>query len=200
MGGMGSGSWMRLGSKSTLDSQCAVDIRYLKKQKALIDGNNGSLTWSSRGEKVAGVDYQVKKNGIKLIYNCRIAGSEKWEAIEQFVRFDYTPCNYGGERTWLLCTGCNKRVTSIYPVQKYFLCRHCCGLNYQSQHEDYNDRQLTKSQNIREKLGGSAGITSPFPDKPKGMHWKTYHRLHMRSMRGEVSYMQKMDRFLGRFS
>jgi len=200
MGGMGSGGWMRVGSKATVDSQYAVDIRYLKKQKSLWAGNNGSLTWSSHGEKVAGIDYQVKENGIKLIYNSRVGDSGAWESIEQFVAFDYTPCNYGGKRTWLLCTGCNQRVTSIYASRTYFLCRHCCGINYQSQHEDYNDRQLSKAHNIKTKLGGQAGIATPFPPKPKGMHWKTYYRFQMRTMKGEASYMQKMDRFFTAFS
>ena len=48
-GGMGSSDWIRLGNKSTVDSQHAVDIRYLKKQGALWGGNNGSLTWSQQG-------------------------------------------------------------------------------------------------------------------------------------------------------
>ncbi len=27
------------------------------------------------------------------------------------------------------------------------------------------------------KLGGEPGVASTFPDKPKGMHWRTYGRL-----------------------
>jgi hypothetical protein len=29
-------------------------------------------------------------------------------------------------------------------------------------------------QKIRERLGGSANMTEPFQEKPKGMHWRTY--------------------------
>jgi len=89
MGGMGSGGWTRVGSKSTVDSQHAVDIRYLKKQGSLWAGNNGSMTWSCRGEQTGAINYQVKENGIKLIYNSRLANAEEWQAVEQFVRFDY---------------------------------------------------------------------------------------------------------------
>jgi len=193
MGGMGSGGWMRCVSKTTVDSQHAVDIRYLKKQGSIWNGNNGSLTWSCRGEQTGAINYQVKENGIKLIYNHRAENSEEWQAVEQFVAFDYTPCNYGGKRTWLLCTECNKRVTCIYAAGKYFLCRHCYGLNHQSQHEGFYDHQLSKVQGIRIKLGGSGSLAESFPQKPKGMHWKTYQKLHMQSMRSEGSYMQKMD-------
>jgi len=200
MGGMGSGGWMRYGSKSTVDSQHAVDIRYLKKQGSLWTGNNGSLTWSCRGEQTGAINYQVKESGIKLTYNFRTDNIGEWQAIEQFVSFDYTPCNYGGKRTWLLCTGCNRRVTCIYVVGKYFLCRHCYGLNHQSQHEDYYDRQLSKAQGIRTKLGGSASLASPFPEKPKGMHWKTYWQQRNKSMQSETVYYQNLESYLDNLS
>ena len=200
MGGTGSGGWMRYGSKTTVDSQHAVDIRYLKKQDLLRAGNNGSLTWSCRGEQTGKINYHVKEYGIKLLYNMRESSVDEWKPVEQFVHFDYTPCNYGGKRTWLLCPHCNRRVTCIYGKGKYFLCRHCYGLNHQTQHEGYYDRQLSKAQSIRKKLGGSASLDSPFPEKPKGMHWKTYWRLYNLSMSGEASYYQKIDKYFSRLS
>ena len=39
------------------------------------------------------------------------------------------------------------------------------------------DRALGKANKIRMKLGGEPGVASTFPDKPKGMHWRTYQRL-----------------------
>lgn len=200
MGGMGSGSWMRLGSRSTVDSQHTINVSYLKKQELLESGKSGSLTWSCKGKQTAAINYQVKDNGIQLIYNHLDNNTKEWQAIKQFVFFDYTPCHYGGQRVWLRCTECNRRVTALHSAGKYFLCRHCYGLNYQSQHEDFYDRQLSKAQSIRTKLGGSASLASPFPKKPKGMHWQTYRKLHLQSMRGEGCYLQKMDKFFDRFS
>jgi hypothetical protein len=38
-------------------------------------------------------------------------------------------------------------------------------------------RGLLKAQRIRVRLGGSANMLNDFPEKPKGMHWRTYERL-----------------------
>jgi hypothetical protein len=38
---------------------------------------------------------------------------------------------------------------------------------------------------LRRKLGGHAGFEQPFPDKPKGMHWKTYF-----GMCEEIDYLE----------
>jgi hypothetical protein len=37
---------------------------------------------------------------------------------------------------------------------------------------------MRKAQNIRQRSGGSASLSEPFPWKPKNMHWKTYERLY----------------------
>ena len=36
---------------------------------------------------------------------------------------------------------------------------------------------MMKTRAIRKRLGGSIDLLSPFPEKPKGMHWETYQRL-----------------------
>lgn len=199
MGGMGSGGYMRWG-KSTVDSQHGVDIRYFKKQGLLKTGSSGTLTWSCGGEKTGYINYRIEVTGIKLIYKVRTTGTTEWEHIEQLIYFDYTPCNYGGKRIWLLCPHCSRRVSCIYGAGTYFLCRHCYDLNHQSQHEDYFDRQLTKAQGIRKKLGGSRSLAEPFPEKPKGMHWKTFGRLRCQAMSSEQSYLQKIEKYLESFS
>lgn len=39
------------------------------------------------------------------------------------------------------------------------------------------------------KLGGSANITQPFPEKPRGMHWRTYERLKIQVAQAERAYL-----------
>jgi hypothetical protein len=53
----------------------------------------------------------------------------------------------------------------------------CYGLAYASQQESLHHRGLGKAQKIRMQLGGSANMFDAFPDKPRGMHWRTYNCL-----------------------
>ena len=50
-------------------------------------------------------------------------------------------------------------------------------MKYESQYEKSFSRATERALKIRRKLDDYGGIDDPFPDKPKGMHWKTYNRL-----------------------
>ena len=70
-----------------------------------------------------------------------------------------------------------------------------------SQQESAHQRGLWKSQKIRMRLGGSASMLDEFPEKPKGMHWRTYNRLRRmhdkaeeRSNIGLVSFVNRLSR------
>ena len=176
MGGRGSGYWYRWDSKTTTESQKRIDIRWMKKQGYLRPGTAGLLSWSCRGEKTGSIGYRMEFSNMVLNYRYRPHDGE-WEDIEQVISFDWTPCNYGGQRTWFLCPHCNRRVALLYGAGRYFLCRHCYNLTYISKQVQRYERLMRKAQAIRERLGGNAALSEPFPDKPKGMHWKTYYRL-----------------------
>ncbi len=70
-----------------------------------------------------------------------------------------------------------KRSVKLYGADRYFLCRSCYGLSYGSQRERAMDRAVRKANKVRMRLGGEPGMADSFPDKPKGMHWRTYGRL-----------------------
>lgn len=59
----------------------------------------------------------------------------------------------------------------------YFRCRQCYQATYPSQYETIRVKGLSRAERVREKLGAEPGFMNIFPDKPKGMHWKTYRRL-----------------------
>jgi hypothetical protein len=65
----------------------------------------------------------------------------------------------------------------LYRVGHLFACQHCLGLAYASQQEIPVRRAIRRAQKIKMKLGGSDDPLEPLPQKPRGMHWRTYERL-----------------------
>jgi len=170
MGGYGSG-------RATTSGYLFLDVRYLQRNGFLRPGTSSSQRWSRHGEPVGSINLRADHWDVVLSYSHRgYDDSPEWK--EYAVPLEWTPCHYGGSRPWFRCpaSGCGRRVAILYGGS-VFACRHCYQLAYDSQHETPHGRALLKTQAIRVKLGGSPGLADPFPDKPKGMHWRTYYRM-----------------------
>lgn len=91
-----------------------------------------------------------------------------------------TEAGFGGLRQWLVCP-CGRRCRVVY-VQSYGTrCRRCYRLGYQSQRESVSTRSATMARKLITRVGGDDSWDyEEFPDKPKGMHWRTYQRLEQR--------------------
>ena len=202
MGGIGSGSWYRFDKKSTTEECHSVDVRYLHRNGLLKPGNWFSLGWSRAGRETGSiqgvVDGSRLPESVTLHYRCRSGASDEWENVNETVPLEWTPCNFGGERPWFICpqAGCGRKVAVLYGPRKYFLCRHCYDLSYQSQRDNKMYRALHRAQDIRRRLGGSANMTEPFPDKPKGMHHETYMRLFWEHHEAEMEQLTCMKEWL----
>jgi hypothetical protein len=131
---------------------------------------------------VAVINVETERHRITLKYRSRRYG-EGWADVKQRFPVAWTPCRFGGERPWFTCsvyadgTFCGRQVTKLYQAGRMFACRHCSRLAYASQQESAHERGLRKAQTIRMRLGGTANMLDDFPEKPKGMHWRTYERL-----------------------
>ena len=207
MGGVGSGNWYRFDKKTTTGECHSIDVRYLHREGLLKPGRWFSLRWSRAGRESGSilgvVDSSRLPKSVTLLYRHRSGLGGEWEDVQETVALSWTACNFGGERPWFICSGagCGRRVAVLYGLGRYFLCRHCCDLSYESQRENSMYRALHKAQNIRERLGGSANMMEPFPEKLRGMHWSTYERLwwehheaDMKQLLGMREWLDKLEK------
>jgi hypothetical protein len=122
-----------------------------------------------------------------LIHRSRSWNGTEWKSIEQRVPITWTACHFGGRRPWFTCAVCSggqycgRRVAVLYGAGELFACRRCYDLAYTSQQESPWYRSISRARKIRMKLGGGESLAEPFPEKPRGMHWRTYHRLRARA-------------------
>jgi hypothetical protein len=142
-----------------------------------------------------------KPEKVILTYRHRSGPSGEWEDVREPVELAWTACNFGGERPWFICpgAGCGRGVALLYGPRRYFLCRHCYELVYESQREDKMYRALRRAQKIRKHLGGSANMMEPFPERPKGMHHDTYWRLREEHDEAEMEQLASMREWLDKF-
>lgn len=91
------------------------------------------------GEETSRIDYVLDLDNNIFQLNYKIVSSG--ENISVDYQISRTNCHYGGERFWFICpfsaSGkyCGRRVAKLYlgGGGKYFACRHCYNLAYESQ-------------------------------------------------------------------
>jgi len=202
LGGVGSGNRYRFDKKTTTGECHSLDVRRFYREGLLKPGHWFSWCWWWAEEKVASIGVLVYRDRLALSYRHRSGSSGDWENVEEPVPLEWTSCNFGGGRPWFVCPGvvhgvsCGRRVAVLYGPGKYFLCRHCYDLRYESQREDKPHRALRRAQKIRQRLGGSANMMEPFPERPKGMHHVTYMRLFWEHREAEWEHLVGMREWL----
>jgi hypothetical protein len=107
------------------------------------------------------------------------------EMPSEILDLDYTQTAFGGRRAWFVCSklGCGMRVAVLHATQRGFRCRHCMRLSYASTHEQPFDRVLRRIRTARFRLGASSpNLMEPFPEKPPGMHQRTYRAIETKEL------------------
>jgi hypothetical protein len=150
-----------------------LDVRALHRCGCLSPGWSGAWQWSRGGERIGLIVIDVAEDHVTLRYKTRERCGE-WQDKNYPVRVERTPCHFGGTRAWFRCPACGRRAAILYGGG-VFTCRRCRNLAYESQREVPHYRAPSKAQAIHQKLGGT-GIVGDFVFKPKGMHWRTFHR------------------------
>ena len=181
----GSGSGRRWYSKATTSDYYQLDVRRWQRDGLLVDGRHFTCQWWNVG---VGAPMHAKPSRVFLAHAYR--KGEKWT-----VWLEWTPCNYGGARAWFLCPACGRRVAILYGTGA-FACRHCHQLAYDSEHDSGWHRSLRRARAARMKIGGSRNLTEPLPERPKGMHQRTYSRLYVEAARHEGVFLASTLRTL----
>jgi hypothetical protein len=111
----------------------------------------------------------------------------------QRVRVSWTWCHFGGWRPWMHCPYCEKRVAKLLGGMGGYCCRACIGNPlYASQTKSAHGRRHFEICKIRLKLNGDASPSYPFPERPRGMHRKTYESLKARALILEMDLPPKL--------
>ena len=179
-------------SRAVAEESNALSIFWLKKQGYFSQGGTirrETISWSYGGGKssigiyaVAGMEEATgEPSYIKLNYTV----TDRWTGEKNDMDFKIllatTPCNFGGVRYWFVCPlykeedYCGRRVGVIYRVGKYFGCRHCGNIAYQSQFEGGNFRAGSNSELNVEKAYNEVRLQ--YYDGKPTRKYKRYLRL-----------------------
>ncbi len=181
------------GGAPTCEDCPAIDVRAWQRKGLLHPGQSFPYSWSREGEPCGSIRVRTEPNAVVLSFYARDWDSDAWKLVNQRVQIARTVCHLGGHRPWFCCTAysngrrCGRRVAKVFLGESpCFACRHCCGLNFASQHEGPRLRSITRSRKIRMRLGGSPNVCEPFLEKPFRMHSQTYRRLRARGQAADA--------------
>jgi hypothetical protein len=105
------------------------------------------------------------------------------QPIRSRIWLNWTRPHFGGRRywfcCWFCCPGTGELAAKLFlPLGGHrFLSRGAYRLGYVCQRQTRSDRLMRKARKLHRALGGDGeSLGQDPPDKPKGMHWRTYER------------------------
>jgi len=116
----------------------------------------GGCNWSRNGEQTGSIGFTVSTlegdEYVRFQYTQTDRNTNEKTELDYKARIESTPCHFGGRRWWFICPlvvngrACNARVGVLYLGNgKYFGCRHCYNLTYESSKESHKfDRMFLK--------------------------------------------------------
>jgi len=138
-------------AKSTAENSHALSIFWLNKHGYLdkdYSYKSGIITWTSGFGNKSNVAFSIVKDDWgtteeKICIELKYTHTDRWTNEKSDMDFKIpiatTSCNYGGKRYWFVCPltkneqYCGRQVGVIYSIDKWFGCRHCGEIAYNSQ-------------------------------------------------------------------
>lgn len=134
--------------KDTVEECRSVSISFLGKHDYFCGYRSGRIVWRNcDGEETSSIGVSVSTmhgdNHVRFQYTSTDRNTGEKTDYDYKVPLVSTPCNYGGVRWWFVCPSsrngvyCGRRVAKLYcpPGGKYYGCRHCYDLSYESRNE-----------------------------------------------------------------
>lgn len=146
------GRWY-LDKKDETNDYLQLRLSSLKKDGFLEPGNQYygvTVTWTrgtSQNKSSIGLTIDTTEVNEHIQLNYTYTENSSGEKIDMDYRINLatTSCNYGGKRYWFICPltkngqYCGRRVGVLYGG-KWFGCRHCYNLTYESRNESKSSR------------------------------------------------------------
>jgi len=164
---MGRGAYYRYNARRTTADYLSIKVADINRKKGFSPGWY-TWHWSRNGERIGSVALVVTDDTITFRYSTKDHCENPLD-ISKPIRLAWTPCNYGGRRTWFVC-GCGRRVARLFIYRQHVACRHCFNLAYPTQNGDECDRAWARIYKLEGKLKDERY-------RPKGMHWRTFQRI-----------------------
>lgn len=193
MGGFGSG---RSGRKAKSNMLCGFSVTQCRQNGVLIPGKKSVIRWKFWGNPAGAVTTHATETALVVSYALpgAILGPLRHD---HSVRYLFSECHYGGRRMWFECPSCGRRVGKLFVRAERVICLDCGNLTYNTRCKGKGDRAISAMHTIERLLG--AVPSGSLPDKPKGMHWRTYIGLARRHAQHDSVFMGRINSIFGKF-
>ena len=140
---------MSWGKKTTVEDCRSVSIAFLKKHDYFCGYRGGGIAWKNcYGKETSSISVFVSTmngdNYVRFRYTTTDRSSGEKTNYDYKVTLTTTPCHFGGVRYWFVCplSGCGRRVGKLFLSSggRYFGCRHCYDLSYESRNESHDGK------------------------------------------------------------
>jgi len=134
-------------AKTTVEQATQLSIFKLKEFGLLRGYAATTLTWTrklSGKQSSIGIIVNIQDEPyVKVNYTITDRNTDEKTDYDYKINLTTTPCNFGGVRYWFVCplsvngVYCGRRTGTLYLASggRYFGCRHCYNLSYESRNE-----------------------------------------------------------------
>lgn len=133
--------------RNTTEQVKKIELPWLLKHNYLNGLRYGNITWFRNGTQTGDINILVDTSSenpyARLMYKTRQWGTEDWRDAEFEVQLEYSRCRFGGKKWFFICgfQGCINRARVLYFLGKYFTCRKCANLSYESCNKSQSHRK-----------------------------------------------------------